>query len=177
MSNETENSSFKKDETPYLIFPCSKCKQFHYVKTTQKTRKCLRCGRAHKVESYLDKGEIVSGMTAALELVKKKQNTIGAVLDFKSESDFVVAGNIKPFIKRNIKPQKKLEEDEIDYYDNFLCMLDKIIEQYTIFPMYILRMMALEYGIPDIMIVPLKNKALKLKKLVMDKDDYFKIGN
>ncbi|MHA2220106.1 MAG: DUF1922 domain-containing protein, partial [Candidatus Hodarchaeales archaeon] len=54
-----EDIQFKKDETPYLIFACYKCKQFLYAKTTQKTRKCLRCGRMHKIEKIIDSGEIV----------------------------------------------------------------------------------------------------------------------
>ena len=176
LKNE-EDQGFKRDETPYLVFSCSKCKQYQYVKTTQKTRKCMRCKRAHIVESYLDKGEIVKGMTVALELVKEKQNKLGGIPDFTNENDFAVAGNIKPFIKKKIKLQKKLEEDEIDYFDNFLSMLDKIKEQYSEFPVYILRLMAPEFEIPYRMIIPLKNKALKAGILINTKDNYFKTSN
>ena len=176
LKNEADQG-FKRDETPYLVFSCSKCKQYQYVKTTQKTRKCLRCKRAHTVESYLDKGEIVKGMTVALELVKEKQNKLGGIPDFTSENDFIVARNIKPPERKKKKPQKRLEEAEVDYYDNFLCMLDKIKEQYSEFPAYILRLMAPEFEIPNRMIIPLKNKALKAGILINTKDNYFKTSN
>ena len=61
-----EEAAFKKDETPYLIYESSKCRQFMYVKTTQKGKKCLRCGRTHVVSKIIDSGEIVYGMSAAV---------------------------------------------------------------------------------------------------------------
>ncbi|KKK68217.1 hypothetical protein LCGC14_2946270 [marine sediment metagenome] len=36
-----------------------------YVKTTQQNKKCLRCGRYHKVTAIVGSGEIVNGMTEA----------------------------------------------------------------------------------------------------------------
>ena len=68
-----EEVGFKKDENPYIVFPCSKCKQYMYVKTTQKTKRCLRCGRYHKVVTILSTGEIAKGMTNAVNMVKQKQ--------------------------------------------------------------------------------------------------------
>ena len=178
MSSEFENGhGFKRDETPYLVFPCSKCKQYHYVKTTQKGKKCLRCGRHHKVENYLKQGEIVKGMTTALELVKKKQNQFGGTPDLNSENEFIVAGNKKPQPITKSKPRKTVEGEEIDYYDYFLTMLEKIKEQFIEFPGYLLRMMAPEYDIPLAMTSALKNKAVKEGQLIKLKEEYFKIKN
>ena len=87
-----EEIAIKKDETPYLIFACKKCKEYSYVKTTQKTKKCLRCGRTHQVQRILNDGEVVCGMTEAVNSVKRKQNEL-AIPEFRSGSDFVVSIN------------------------------------------------------------------------------------
>ena len=65
---------WKRDKKPYLVFKCKKCHQYSYVKINQKTKKCLRCGRTHQVRLIIPTGEIVYGITAALELVKEKQS-------------------------------------------------------------------------------------------------------
>ena len=65
-----------KDESNYIVFSCTKCHQYSYVKTTQKTKKCLRCNRTHQVQTLLGSGEIVKGMTAAVERVKVLQNEL-----------------------------------------------------------------------------------------------------
>jgi hypothetical protein len=88
-----EKGKWKRDETPYLIFQCSKCQQYSYVKTTQKTKKCLRCNHTHQVQHLLGKGEIVKGMTAAVERViilqnKLSRNNLGRNPDLVSEKGF-----------------------------------------------------------------------------------------
>ncbi len=95
-----EEAGFKKDETPYIIFPCSKCKQYMYVKTTQKTKRCLRCGRSHKVVSINDSGEIVEGITEAVNTVKQKQAEFaikenGNIPEFRAIGDFKSSNKIK----------------------------------------------------------------------------------
>ena len=92
-----EEIAFKKDESPYLVFTCKKCRQYSYVKTTQKTKKCLRCGRTHQVKDILSLGEIIYGMTAAVEVVKQKQTEL-AIPEFRSEGDFVVITNKFPIM-------------------------------------------------------------------------------
>jgi len=74
-----EEGALKKDQNPYLLFACSKCKQYLYVKTTQKTKKCLRCGRQHKVSSIINSGEIVRGITKAVEMVQFRQNELAII--------------------------------------------------------------------------------------------------
>ena len=108
--DKMEEIAFKKDETPYLVFTCKKCRQYSYVKTTQETKKCLRCGRTHQVKDILNLGEIVYGMTAAVETVKQKQNEL-AIPEFRSEGDFVVATN-------NKKNKRKVPSDRDRDYDN-----------------------------------------------------------
>ena len=97
-----EDVGFKKNETPYLVFACKKCKEFSYVKTIQKTKKCLRCGKTHQVRDILNKGEVVNGMTEAVNAVKRKQNEI-AIPEFRSGGDFVITASntARPKSKKN----------------------------------------------------------------------------
>lgn len=53
-----EDTAWKKDETPYLVFACRKCRQYTYVKTTQKSKKCARCRRTHTVSDIMGSGEV-----------------------------------------------------------------------------------------------------------------------
>ena len=157
-----EETAFKKDETPYLIFTCSKCRQYSYVKTTQKTKKCLRCGRTHQVKDILSLGEIVYGMTAAVEAVKQKQTEI-ATPEFRSEGDFVVATNKFPTRTPVRKNKKKVLSDKdsdknvnFDFKEQFSEVLLELSRLYGKFPRYMLEIMADNYGIP----------ALELKLLI-----------
>jgi hypothetical protein len=158
--DKMEEIAFKKDETPYLVFTCSKCRQYSYVKTTQKTKKCLRCGRSHQVKDILGLGEIVYGMTEAVNTVKKKQTEI-ATPEFRSEGDFVVASNKFPTRALVKKSNKKvlLDKDNVknvDFKEQFNEILLKLSKLYGKFPKYILEIMAENYGIP----------ALELKLLI-----------
>ena len=87
-----EENTFDKDKTPYLVFACKKCQQFSYVKTSQATKKCLRCGRSHRVKSILGEGEIVYGMTLAVNTVKRNQNQL-TFPEFRSQGDFIINSN------------------------------------------------------------------------------------
>ena len=166
-----EENIFKKDETPYLIFACRKCQQFAYVKTTQKTKKCLRCGRTHHVSS-LSEGEIMYGMTAAVDTVKKKQSEL-AVPEFRSGSDFVVATNSTARLKIKVKALRN-EDQEIDYKKKFNEMLFELSKLYKRFPKYILEIMAEDYEIPAIELKTLIRNAKKSGMLIKnDDDDYY----
>jgi len=144
-----EEVGFKKDETPYIVFPCSKCKQYMYVKTTQKTKRCLRCGRYHKVATILSTGEIAKGMTNAVNIVKQKQREfstkeVGEIPEFRTIGDF------KSSNKVNINPAHKIEKvsNIEDYTTDFKRMLSELSSTYKKFPYYILEMMAEDYKIP-----------------------------
>ena len=170
-----EEIAFKKDETPYLIFACRKCKQYAYVKTTQKTKKCLRCGRTHQVSS-LSEGEIVYGMTAAVDTVKKKQAEF-AVPEFRSSSDFIVTTN-------NIaRPKNRVNalinnDQEFYYKGRFNDMLMELSKLYRKFPKYVIEIMAENYGIPHSELSVLINEFKKNEILIVvkDADFYFEVA-
>ena len=89
----------KKDNTPYVIFKCIRCAQYLYVKASQKTKKCLRCGRNHQVNNIMKDGKMINGNVNALNYLKKKQNElalieIGANPDLRALNDFSVAVNL-----------------------------------------------------------------------------------
>jgi len=143
-----EDGNWETDKTPYLIFPCGKCHQFIYVKTSQKTKKCLRCGYTHTVKNILNTGEIINGMTDAVKLVKFKQNELavkelGHHPDFKTTSDFKV-GNYQEKVSHSTKNS----EDKNILEEKFEKMLIKIASSYKNFPFYILEIMGNEYDIP-----------------------------
>jgi hypothetical protein len=147
-----EELTFRKDETPYLVFACKKCRQYSYVKTVQKTKKCLRCGRTHQVKAILSLGEIVSGMTEAVNTVKRRQTEL-ATPEFRSEGDFVVAINKFPTRISVKKSKRKLLSDKsndknIDFIEQFSKILLELSKLYDKFPKYMLEIMADNYGIP-----------------------------
>ncbi|MHA1372915.1 MAG: DUF1922 domain-containing protein [Promethearchaeota archaeon] len=161
-----EEAEWKRDETPYLVFACYKCHQFSYVKTTQKTKKCLRCGHSHQVESLLRKAEIVNGMTSAVNRVKFLQNELGyeelkEEPDFASEGGFKIASNNEGKERNvSIMPQKKGDEDE-QLFDSFILMLRKLSEMYRTFPKYIIEIIAENKNIPQSEITRLIRRSLK----------------
>jgi hypothetical protein len=149
-----EETAFIKDETPYLVFTCKKCRQYSYVKTTQKTKKCLRCGRTHQVKNILSLGEIVYGMTAAVDTVKQKQTEL-ATPEFRSEGDFVVATNKFPTrtpVKISNKEilSDKDSDKNIAFKEQFSEALLELSKSYGKFPKYMLEIMADNYGIPAV---------------------------
>jgi hypothetical protein len=133
---------FKKDETPYLVFVCKKCRQYLYVKTTQKSKKCLRCGFTHKVSSILDNGEMIEGMTAAVDFVKKRQNEL-AIKELGHTPEFRAFGDFK-VTTLNPKNQCRGESDS-----KFEELLEEISTKYKKFPLYIIEIMAENYGITN----------------------------
>ena len=155
----------KKDETPYLIFACKKCKEYSYVKTVQKIKKCLRCGRTHQVSEILKYGAIVYGITEAVNTVKKKQNKF-AIPEFRSGSDFVVATNNVVRSKRKVNTLKN-KDQEIIYKSKFNEMLIDLSKLYAKFPLYMIEIMAEDFGIPTLEIKILINLAKKSGILIL----------
>lgn len=144
-----EDITWKKDETPYLIFSCSKCHQYIYAKITQKSKKCVRCGYTHKVSKIIDRGEIIKGISNAVELVKKKQNDLaikelGSEPEFRTSGDFKIAGKVK-YQKNAIN----FDSEDDDYSEKFKQMLYSLSESHNSFPYYIIEIMAENYGIPQ----------------------------
>ena len=172
-------SEKEKDKTPYLVFPCSKCNQFLYSKLTQKTRKCLRCGKIYTISSIKMKGEIINGLSNAFKYVKEKQNEIaidtsGSELKFNAFNDFSIAGKTKNVDETPFKPILKADQDE-DYENQFILLLQKISNMYKEFPIYLIELMADEFKIPISLIESLINR-LKVKgKLIPLSGKYFKV--
>lgn len=164
-----EDIAIKKDETPYLIFACQKCGGFSYVKTVQKTKKCMRCGRKHQVQDILKNGEVVSGMTEAVDTVKRKQNKL-ATPEFRSGSDFIVATRSvdRPKSRKNAFKSKN---QEIDYRSKFNEMLIELSRLYKRFPEYLLKIMAEDYQIPTVELKTLIRSAKKSGVLIKNGDD------
>lgn len=174
-----EESTFKKDENPYLIFECTKCKQYMYVKTTQKGKKCLRCGRTHTVSKILHSGEIVNGMTTAVEEVKRKQNDFGvSVLGHAPE--LRTFGDFKA--SRSSTQNKEFEliainkEQEEEFSEQFTRMLKEISSSYKKFPGYVFEVMADNYMIPHSQLKFLKKQFQKKGILVKLDDKSYKIN-
>jgi len=144
-----EDIAWEKDQTPYYVFTCTKCHQYMYVKTTQKTKKCLRCGRVHKVEHIQDSSELVNGISTAVEVVKVRQNelaiqTLGDTPDLRASSDFKVA--LSCSTSRGIKHTEKSDDKLFEKYKK---MLLKISSLYHKFPLYVIEVMADNFGIPS----------------------------
>lgn len=176
-----EGAKWKRDKTPYLIFQCSKCHQYSYVKTAQKTKKCLRCNRIHHVQNLLGCGEIVKGLSAAVEKVKALQNDLAQNdlgVDPKLISD---NGYSLPQKERLTPKSKKLHiieqnsKEDGDYYPAFLVMLGELKASYKTFPPYLIRIMAENKGISDANLPSLIRKAIREGLLIQEnKLFYFK---
>ncbi len=156
-----EDIAWEKDQTPYYVFPCSKCRQYMYVKTTQKTKKCLRCGRAHKVEHIQDSSELVNGISTAVEVVKARQNelaiqTLGDIPDLRAAHDFKVARS-----HSTPKEEKDIERGENGFLEKYKKILLKISSLYHKFPLYVIEVMADNFGIPSSEIKILTRSLLK----------------
>ena len=117
-----------------------------YVKTTQKTRKCLRCGRQHKVVNIITTGEIVEGMTEALNRVKQKQSEFGGNgPELRSSNDFKTSNKI-----RYVSPPKNVKVViNDDYSAEFEKLLSELSKSYKKFPYYVLEILGEDFNIPE----------------------------
>jgi len=166
---------WKRDETPYIVFPCKKCGQFMYVKEQKKTKKCLRCGQSYKILEVKESSEIVYGMTTAVKIVKERQNDLalkelGTHPEFKSLNDFRITKNMK-----NITEVINKKNYENDYNFMFKKMLIELSEMYKEFPFYILEMMAEDYGIPESEVKLMISMFIKQGILIQLKSNCYKV--
>ena len=172
-----EESALKKDKTPYLIFACTKCQQYSYVKTSQKTKKCLRCGRSHQVKNILNEGKIVHGMTQAVNTVKQKQNEL-AVPEFRSHGDFVITTK-KISNSTNINPPSaKKIKNKTESIIKFKALLHELSNLYDKFPAYMIEIMAENSGISNQELPHLIKRFKKRGYLILlkEEDYYYKIS-
>jgi len=155
-----EHIRWKKDTTPYLVFACLKCQQYIYVKTTQKSKKCLRCGRSHQVSLIQADSEIVYGISKAVEKVKELQNNLSEA-KLSADREFTI-----------ISKKVTHETLSIECLDKtFHMLLHNLSSKYSEFPLYLIEIMAEDYQIPsseiellirrfikEEILIPLKNK-------------------
>jgi hypothetical protein len=144
---------WSRDKTPYLVFPCKHCHQYSYVKLTQKTKKCLRCGHLHKVKSVIPTGQIIEGMTAALDFVKERQGEINGSPQFEADTSFTIITNVLDKDSSHMKEQKNENSwfrgsEEETYQYRFIEILKKLKLMHQSFPKYMIETMADEYFIP-----------------------------
>lgn len=174
---------WKRDESPYLVFPCKKCHQFSYVKLTQKTKKCLRCGHMHLVNSLISTGKVVNGITNALELVKKKQEDFKGNPQFRADNSFKLVkvnendtNKQNPQLKTNNQSIPRTEsKQEKNLFIRFKKLLCDLGELHKYFPEYLIEIMADDYSIPKQEIPGLLRMMIKQGILghSAQKDHYF----
>jgi transcription elongation factor Elf1 len=163
-----EGNAFKKDEKSYLIFPCTKCGQYSYVKLTQKGKKCLRCGRTHQVKKIKNLGEIVNGMSAAIEMVKKRQNEL-AIEKLGGDPDLLTTQSFKKVKEPSFTTYKEGKE-ESDKYEKFKRVLIKRTKRFSEFPKYVIDILAEEIGISQ-------SEKEKFIKILKDRDHLIYLNN
>lgn len=175
-----ETPKWEKDEKPYIVFTCLKCNQYMYVKTTQKTKKCLRCNRTHQVKN-ISGGELVKGMSTAVLTVKKRQNELairelGNEPELRGQNDFCVTDKRKTFgNQEKEKINVKILEDD-NYLEEFREILIHLAKMHKIIPIFLINIMTEEKMIPydevkflmkkfenSGMLIPLKNNYYKIK--------------
>ncbi|MFX0019555.1 MAG: hypothetical protein ACFFAK_13115 [Promethearchaeota archaeon] len=161
-----EQRKWEKDQTPYVVFICTKCQQYSYVKTTQKTKKCLRCGRIHQVRNILDKGEIVYGMTEAVNKVKQQQNSLGEA-QFSIENEFIL------FSAPKALSDKLTSKEKEDYTLTFQALLNTLASRYKKFPAYMIEILAKDYDIPPLELKLLIRRSIKNGVLKYTEKAYF----
>jgi hypothetical protein len=172
-----ELDRWRRDETPYLIFSCAKCKRWLYVKTTQKKKKCLSCGRYHTVQKILDKGLIVNGMSEAISIIKQKQNEL-ALNEMSINPDLKTENSFFLFKVYKLKKKKLIANaPNIDYDRSFNELLIHLSKNYQRFPKYLIQLLAKDYEIPNSEITLLITKYTIKGILVPLKNDYYFLKN
>ena len=161
-----------KDKTSYIVFSCNKCSQYIYVRSSQKFKKCVRCGYIHKLEKRIDHGEIIKGISNAVDLIKKKQNDLainelGSEPEFRTLDDFTITQKVK-LQKNNAKFNNEVSE----YFEKFKIMVCDLSKTHNSFPYYAIEIMAENYGIPKSEVKLLTKRLLRKGFLVRLKDNY-----
>jgi hypothetical protein len=164
-----ENIRFKKEKTTFIVFPCINCKQYMYVKETQKTKKCLRCGFSHQVSTIKNSGDHIKGMTKAVETVIKNQEKLaideyGILPEFRTSNDFIITKKKSSISKVIIKNDK-----EVDNISKFKKLLLEISKSYSEFPLYVIELKAESYGLKGTEIKKLIRKLEKQGQLIKGK--------
>ncbi len=157
------------------MFPCAKCKQYTYVKNTQKTKRCVRCGHSHTVTKILESGEIVKGISIAVQTVKRRQDEF-ALKELGTHPQFRALKDFK--IDKTIKLQQKITDEKSDdkNYVKFKKLLIELSALYREFPFYLIEIMAEKYEIPDSEVKLLTRNFLNRGILIRLEDSLFKLN-
>jgi PHP family Zn ribbon phosphoesterase len=130
--SRVEELGWNRDKTPYYVFQCPKCHQYSYVKTTQRAKKCPRCGRTSQVAKLASNAELVRGISSALARVKEQQaefatRELGRSPLFHSKGEIIIAAQHG---QRNHLPisQKAIFESEV----RILSKTYKVLPQYLL---------------------------------------------
>lgn len=166
-----EEVRWQKDETPYLVFSCLKCRQFMYVKTIKKNKICLRCGRSHNVSLVERSGEFVKGMTAAVDMVKQKQHGIAleeldGTLNFQTVDGFRIIHE-EPEFKSTVAG---------NLTEGFKKMLIELHNSHKEFPLYMIEFMAEKHNILQSDTELLTREFRRKKILIKSDDQLFKVN-
>ncbi len=169
-----EEDTWKKDETPYLVFPCSKCENFMYVKTIKKKKKCLRCGRSHTVDNFSNIGEVVKGMTNAVKMIKIKQNEL-AVKKLGHHPDFQTTDGFQIHQAPSKIINSTQEQNNDALSRKFRDLLVELSLKHNEFPFYLIEIGADKYNIPSSELKSLTKSFLKKGILISKNIDIFKV--
>ncbi len=170
-----EEEGWHKDETLYLVFACSQCHQYMYVKAIKKNKKCLRCGRSHTVSRVKESGEIVLGMTAAVDHVKQKQHGF-ALKELNRAPGFETTNGFQ-IHQPPSKIISNLQEKPIDSFsERFKDLLLDISSQHNEFPFYLIEIGAEKYGIPSSELKLLTKSFLKKEILIHSSTGNLKVN-
>jgi len=166
-----EEEGWQKDETPYLVFACLKCSQYMYVKTIKKSKKCLRCGRSHTISLVEKSGDIVKGITAAVDFVKQKQHEL-ALRELDGSPNFQTVDGFN--IIHDDPEIKLIATDNVT--EKFKKMLVELHNSHNEFPLYMIEFMAEKHNIPQSDIKLLTQEYRRKKILIESKDQNFKVN-
>jgi hypothetical protein len=165
---DMDETGFVKDESEYVVFSCTKCHQYSYVKITQKTKKCLRCGRSYQVKALLNSSTIiVKGMSAAVITVKNLQNQLGTP-SFRTGQEFVITSN-----NTSTSPTFTSNSNLPPHEAKFLSLLADLSSRHKQFPLYLIELMAPDYDIPKELIATLTTQCLKSKILLKRENNQY----
>ncbi|MBD3196035.1 MAG: DUF1922 domain-containing protein [Candidatus Lokiarchaeota archaeon] len=170
-----ENLSFKKDSKPYVVFRCVNCEEYQYVKQTQKTKKCLRCGKKYNVKN-IEGLEIVNGITKAVQRVIHLQNNIALSEGFepilKNESSYIITPQKS---SKRVPNYNNISDNTIE--ERFRILLRKLSLQYQEFPKYMIELKLEKHDIPKDKLNSLMQHGIKKGFLKCCQNDYYRISN
>jgi len=135
----------------------------------------VRCGHLHIVSKILTNGEIVKGISTAVETVKRKQdefalNELGTYPQFRALNDIKIDKMIK--LQQNMPEQKNEDEN----YAKFKKLLIELSDLYREFPFYVIEIMAEKYEIPNSEVKLLTRNFLNQGILIKLEDSLFKLN-